>query len=162
VTLRSRVAPIALACAALAAAPEGEARVSLDVKGAPVQDVVGVFAELVGFQVVFDPGLDCKLTLKLHQARWLPLFETTLRACGLGYEEGGGILRIAKSSRLREEAEERRRLNEEHGRGGSGRIALFRLSYARAEALAPVLKSRLPPGGDVTWDSLTNTLIVIE
>jgi type II secretory pathway component HofQ len=153
------------ACAglALAASSGGEARVSLDAKDAPVQDVVGVCAELAGLQVVFDPGVECKLTLKLHEARWLTVLDTTLRACGLGYEEEGGILRVAKSSRLKEEAADRRRLNEERrGRGGSGRIALFRLSYARAQELAPLLKSRLAPNGDVTWDPRTNTLIVIE
>ncbi len=147
---------------ALAAAPEGEARMSLDVKDAPVQDVVRLLAELVGFQVVFDPGVECKLTLRLHEARWQPVLDTTLRACGLGYEEEGGILRIARPSRLLEESAARRRLEEERGRGGSRRIALLRLSYARAQELAPLLKSRLRPGGDVTWDSRTNTLIVTE
>jgi type IV pilus assembly protein PilQ len=151
-----------LACLTLAVAPAGEARVSLDAKDAPVQDVVSLFAELARFQVVFDPGVECKLTLKLNEARWVTAFDTTLRACGLGYEEEGGVVRVAKASQLAQEAADRRRLNEERGRGGAGRIALFRLSYARAQELAPLLKSRLKPGGDVTWDSRTNTLIVIE
>jgi len=159
---RRRIGLVVLACAALAAAPDGEARVSLDAKDAPIQDVVSLFAELAGFQVVFDPGVECKLTLKLHEARWVTAFDTTLRACGLVYEEEGGVARIANASRLAQEAADRRRLNEERGRGGSGRIALFRLSYARAQELAPLLKSRLKPGGDVTWDSRTNTLIVID
>jgi len=161
-TARRHIGPVVLAWAALAAAPGGEARVSLDAKDAPVQDVVSLFAELAGFQVVFDPGVECKLTLKLNEARWLAVFDTTLRACGLGYEEEGGVLRIAKASRLTQEAADRRRLNEERSRGGSGRIALFRLSYARAQELAPLLESRLPPGSEVNWDARTNTLIVIE
>jgi type IV pilus assembly protein PilQ len=157
-----RIGLVALACAGLAAAPAGEARVSLDAKDAPVQDVVRLLAELGGFQVVFDPGLECKLTLRLHEARWLAVLDATLRACGLGYEEAGGVLRVAKTSRLIEESAARRRLEQESSRGGSGRIALFRLTYARAQALAPLLKSRLPPGSNVTWDARTNTLIVIE
>jgi type II secretory pathway component HofQ len=153
----------ALAGLALVASSGGEARVSLDAKDAPVQDVVRVCTELAGLQVVFDPGVECKLTLSLHEARWLTVLDTTLRACGLAYEEEGGILRIAKSSRLTEEAADRRRLNEERrGRSGAGRVTLFRLSYARAQELAPFLKSRLPAGSDVTWDARTNTLIVTE
>jgi type IV pilus assembly protein PilQ len=148
-----------LACA-LAAAPADEARVSLDAREAPIQDVVGLLAELGGFQVVFDPDTQCRLTLKLHEVLWQTVLQTTLRACGLGQEDAAGVLRVAKASRLAEEAAARRRLDEERGRGSPDRIALFRLSYARAEALAPLLRSRLPPGSAVTWDSRTNTLIV--
>jgi len=149
-----------LACAALAAAAAGEARVSLDAKDAPVQDVVGLLAELGGFQAVFDPDTQCKLTLKLHEARWQVALLATLRACGLGYEDEAGVLRVAKASRLAEEAAARRRLDEERVQAGPDRTVLFRLSYARAEALAPLLKSRLPPGSQVSWDARTNTLIV--
>jgi type IV pilus assembly protein PilQ len=153
---------VVLGCLALAAEPAAEARVSLDAKDAPVQDVVSLLTELAGLQAVFDPGVECKLTLKLHEARWRTVFDTALRACSLGYEEEPGVVRVAKASRLAQEAADRRRLDEERNRGGTGRVALFRLSYARAQELAPLLKSRLKPGSDVTWDARTNTLIVTE
>jgi len=60
-----------------------------------------------------------------------------------------------------EEAAARRRLQEERGQGGPARLETFRLSYARAEAMAPLVRSRLSPRSQVTWDSRTNTLIVI-
>jgi len=47
----------------LAAAQEVEVRISLDAKDAPVVDVVHVLAEAGGLQTVFDPGIDCRLTL---------------------------------------------------------------------------------------------------
>jgi type IV pilus assembly protein PilQ len=150
-----------LALAVLAATTAGEARVSIDVKDATIQDVVGLLAEVGGFQVVFDPGTECKLTLKLHETRWQTVLQTTLRACGLAQEEEAGILRVAKPSRLAEEAAARRRLDEERGQGGAARVETFRLSYARAEAMAPLVRSRLSPRSQVTWDSRTNTLIVI-
>ena len=119
---------LARRAAARGASRRARARVSLDLKDAPVQDIVRLLAELGGFQVVFDPGVECKLTLRLHEARWLAVLDTTLRACGLGYEEEGDILRVAKTSRLMEESAARRRLEEERAQGGSGRITLFRLS----------------------------------
>ncbi len=149
-----------LVAAAVAGAPAGEARLSLDAKDAQVRDVVSLLAELGGFQAVFDPDTQCTLTLRLHDARWQTVLETTLRACGLAQEEEAGVMRVARRSRLAEEAAARRRLAEERARGGPDRIALFRLSYARAEALAPLVRSRLPPRSDVTWDARTNTLIV--
>ena len=153
-----------LAVLALAAAPgaeEGEARLSLDLKDAAVVDVVQLLAEAGGWQVVFDPGLTCRLTLKLHEARWLAALEASLRACGLGSEEEGGVLRVAPLSRLREELAERQKLEEERRRP-SGKLQLFRLSYARAEQVAPLLKRFLSPEGQVVYDTRTNTLIVVD
>jgi type IV pilus assembly protein PilQ len=150
-----------LVLALLAATTAGEARVSLDVRDGAVRDVVGLLVEVGGMQVVFDPDVECKLTLKLHEARWQTALETTLRACGLAQEQEAGILRVAKPSRLAEEAAARRRLNEERSQGGEARLETFRLSYARAEAIAPLVRSRLSPRSQVTWDSRTNTLIVI-
>lgn len=150
-----------LVLALLAATTAGEARVSLDVKDGSVRDVVGLLVEVGGMQVVFDPDVDCKLTLKLHETRWQTALETTLRACGLAREQEAGILRVAKPSRLADEAAARRRLDEERSQGGEPRLETFRLSYARAEAIAPLVRSRLSPRSQVTWDSRTNTLIVI-
>lgn len=145
---------------AVASGDDGEARVSLDAKDAPVVDVVRVLAEAGGFQVVFDRGLTCKPTLKLHEASWRSVLDTTLAACGLGREEEGDILRIAPVATLREEAAARRRLSEERQASAPSRLALFRLSYARARQVAPSLDRLLSPSGRVSFDERTNTLIV--
>jgi type II secretory pathway component HofQ len=139
------------------AAPE--ARVSIDVKDAPIESIVRLLVELGGRQVVFDRGLDCRLTLKLHEVPWLTVLETSLRACRLGYEEDNGVLWVATLARLREEEESRRRLEEARPTSGEG-VAVYRLSYARAERMAPLLQRLLAPEGEVTVDPRTNTLII--
>jgi Bacterial type II/III secretion system short domain len=63
---------------------------------------------------------------------------------------------------LREEAGARRRLQEERGLAPSGRLETFRLSYARAQEVAPLLEKILSPGGRATYDSRTNTLVVVR
>jgi type IV pilus assembly protein PilQ len=137
-----------------------EARVSLDAREAPVTDVVRILSEVAGFQVVFDPGIDCKLTMKVNAAAWRSLLDTALGACALGVEEEADVLRVAPVARLREEAAARRRLNEEQARKPAGRLALFRLSYARAEKITPLLQRMLPPQASVSYDTRTNTLLV--
>ena len=143
----------------LAAAKEVEVRISLDAKDAPVVDVVHVLAEAGGLQTVFDPGIDCRLTLKLTRVPYPTALDLVLRACQLGSEGEGNVLRVASLSRLAEEAASRRRLAEEKERAPLHSLTLIRLSHARAEQVAPLLK-RLLPGGDVTYDARTNTLIV--
>ena len=140
---------------------EREARVSLDLKDAPVVDVVSVLADVGGLQVVFDPGITCRLTMKLNGARWRSVLDTALSACGLGREEEGDILRVATASRLKEEAAALRRLDEERRMAPVGRVESFRLSYARAEQMASLLKRTLPATARATYDSRTNTLILV-
>ena len=41
-------------------------------------------------------------------------------------------------------------------------LKTVRLSYARAETLAPLLKRLLSPRGDVTYDARTNTLLIVD
>lgn len=141
-------------------AVEARARVSLDVREGSVREIASALLELGGFQVVFDPDVRCSLTLKLHAADWLTALDTTLRACGLGREEEAGVVRVAGLARLRQEAEERRRLDDARGASPSGELALFRLSYARAAEMAPLLNRLVSPRGKVTLDPRTNTLIV--
>jgi type IV pilus assembly protein PilQ len=152
---------LALAFQAAAAEPE-EARVSIDVKDAAIQDVVRLLAELGSFQVVMDPGVSCRLTLKLKEVRWGQVLDSALKSCGLAHEEDGGIVRIAPAARMIEEAEARRRLSEARQAARARSVFLKRLSYARAEELAPIVKKMLSPHGEVVYDKRTNTLIIID
>ena len=142
--------------------PEGEARISLDVKDAPAVDVVRALTEAADFQAVFDPGVACTLTLKLTGVRWQKALDLTLAACGLGHEGEGRVLRIAPATRLIEESAARRRLDEERRLSGPALLTTFRLSYARAEEMAPLLKRWLSPRAVVTYDTRTNTLLVVD
>jgi type IV pilus assembly protein PilQ len=142
--------------------PEAEARISLDVKDAPAVDVVRMLTEVADFQAVFDPGVSCTLTLKLTGVRWQKALELTLAACGLGHEGEGRVLRIAPTARLTEESAARRRFEEERRLRAPAVLTMFRLSYARAEEMAPLLKRWLSPRAVVTYDTRTNILLVVD
>lgn len=156
-----------LACLSLAgsvhgADPDREARISLDLKEAPVGDVLRLLADVADFQVVMDPGVTCAPTLKLNGVRWQTALDLTLRSCGLAREEEGGVIRVAPAARLLEESAARRRLEEERKASAPRSLRTFRLSYARAEQVAPLLKRWLSPRAEINYDSRTNTLIVVD
>ena len=154
-TMASRTFGLVLAALVLgsgAQAGDREARVSLDLKDALVVDIVSVLAQVGGFQVVFDPGISCRLTMKINQARWRSVLDTALSACDLGREDEGDILRIAPVSKLEQEAGARRKLDEERRTAPVGRVEWFRLSYARAQEMASLLQKTLPPTARVTYD----------
>ena len=145
-----------------AAAPRDEAAISIDFKDADITDVVRLMAEVGAFQVVVDPGVSCKLTMKLKEVPWPTALDMGLRSCGLGYEEENGIVRVAPVAKLTAEHVERRRLEEERRLAGPLKTTMHRLSYARAAELAPLLKKFLSPRGEVIYDVRTNTLIITD
>lgn len=152
---------LVFAAALVSTVAADEARVSVDAREAAAVDVITVLARAGDFQPVFDPGISCSLTLKLDNVSWRASLDHVLRACGLGLEEDGKVLRIAPRERLHTESLDRRRLAEARGQARTGTVATFRLSYARAAEIAPLLK-RLLPAGDVVFDSRTNTLLILD
>jgi len=143
-------------------APSSETRISLDFKDADILDVVRLMSEVGSFQVVVDPGVACKLTLKLKEVPWDAALDVALRSCGLGRDEEGGIVRVAPVARLTEEAAARRKLAEEQRLNRPVHTVRYRLSYAKAAELAPLIKKFLSPRGDVVVDPRTNTLIITD
>lgn len=142
--------------------PSAEALVSLDLKDVPVVDIVSALAQVGDFQVVFDPAPPCALTLKVREVPWRSAFDAALRACRLGYEEEGRIVRVAPVERLTAETEARRQLAEAQARSRVHTVSSFRLSYARAAEMAPIVKKLLSPSGDVVYDARTNTLVIVD
>jgi len=139
-----------------------ETRISLDFKDADILDVVRLMSEVGSFQVVVDPGVACKLTLKLKEVPWDAALDVALRSCGLGRDEEGGIVRVAPVARLTEEAAARRKLAEEQRLNRPVHTVRYRLSYAKAAELAPLIKKFLSPRGEVVVDPRTNTLIITD
>jgi type IV pilus assembly protein PilQ len=153
---------LAAPAAPRAAEPAAEAHVSIDFKDADVLDVLRLMAEVGDFQLVADPGLACKLTLKLKDVPLQAAFDVVLRSCSLGSDDEGGIVRVAPTAKLLAERVERRRLAEERELDRPLRTRVIRLSYAKAAEAAPQLKRFLSPRGTVTFDVRTNTLFVTD
>jgi len=141
-------------------APTEETRISLDVKDADIVDVVRLLSEVGNFQVVVDPGISCKLTLKLNQVPWPTVLNVALKVCGLGQEEENAIVRVAPVARLAAEQAAQRRLAEEQALNRPLKTTTYKLAYARAQELAPLLKRFLSARGEVFFDQRTNTLII--
>ena len=151
--------------AAAPAAPSpapAETRISVDFKDADILDIVRLMAELGEFQVVAHPGIACKLTLKLTEVPLDTAFDLALKTCGLGFEESSGIYRVAPRAVLTAEHAEARKLAEERKYNRPLKTRMYRLSYARAAELAPLVKKFLSPRGEVIFDARTNTLIVTD
>ncbi len=139
-----------------------EAQVALDVKDGAAVNILQALAEAAGLQVVIDPGVSCRLTLKLNRVDFSRAFAAVLRACSLDFEGEGNVLRVAPTARLAQEAAERRRLAAAKQASAPETVVQLRLSYARAAEIAPQVKRLLSPRGEVVFDERSNTLILID
>ena len=73
--------------------------ISLDFKDGDLQDIFRLFADISGLNVVVNPGVSGKVTLKLNEVPWDQALDLILKANGLGYTLEGNVIRIARADR---------------------------------------------------------------
>jgi type IV pilus secretin PilQ/predicted competence protein len=137
--------------------------ISLDFKDGDLQDIFRLFADISGLNVVVNPGVSGKVTLKLTEVPWDQALDLILKTNGLGYTLEDNVIRIAKLADLQREEQERRKLAEEKALAGDLLVQNFRLSYAKAQELEPTVKKvALSPRGQIITDLRTNTMIITD
>jgi type IV pilus assembly protein PilQ len=150
-------------------APQGAERqftghpISLDFKDGDLQDIFRLFADISGLNIVVNPGVTGKVTLKLNEVPWDQALDLILKANNLGYTLENNVIRIAPIASLQREEQERRKLAEERALAGDLEVWSKRLSYAKAGELeATVKKVALSSRGTITLDPRTNTMILTD
>ena len=136
--------------------------ISLDFKDGDLQDIFRLFADISGLNIVVNPGVSGKVTLKLNEVPWDQALDLILKANGLGYTLEGNVIRIARLADLQNEETQRRKLAEEQALAGELASLTVRISYAKAGDLQDVLKraGALSARGTMNVDLRTNTLII--
>jgi type IV pilus assembly protein PilQ len=137
--------------------------ISLDFQGADLRAVLRTFAEISGLNVVIDPSIQGTVDVALRDVPWDQALDIILRANRLGYVVDGTIVRIAPLSVLADEEAQRQKLAEAQALAGTLETRTFALSYARAEALQPLLTATvLSQRGSTQTDIRSNTLIITD
>jgi type IV pilus assembly protein PilQ len=140
-----------------------ETLIDIDLKDADALDISRLLAEVGNFNLVADPEVRCRLTLKLEAVAWPTVLELLLKSCRLGMERlGKNVIRIASMDQLTRELEQKRKYEDEKKLARPLTTTYRRLAYARAGEIAPLVEKFLSPGGQVTFDERTNTLIITD
>ena len=136
--------------------------ISLDFKDGDLVDIFRLFSDISGLNVVVNPGISGKVSLKLNEVPWGRALELILKTNGLGCVLEGNVIRIARLTDLQREETDRRKLDEEKQLAGELVDYTKRISYAKADALSDVLKraGALSARGQVNVDARTNTIII--
>ncbi|HWW95530.1 MAG TPA: type IV pilus secretin PilQ [Vicinamibacteria bacterium] len=136
--------------------------ISLDFKDGDLQDIFRLFADISGLNVVVNPGVSGKVTLKLTEVPWDQALDLILKTNGLGYTLEENVIRIAKLTDLQKEEQDRRKLQEEKALAGDLIDYTKRISYAKAGEMSEVIKKAgaLSARGQINVDTRTNTIII--
>ena len=136
--------------------------ISLNLKDADIKDVLRTFAQLTGLNVAVDPNVSGSVTVDFVDVPWDQALDLILRQNGLSYVLEGNVMRVGTLARLSEEAAANRRLAEEERLNVPLTTVSFKLSYARSQDVAVLLKDIASPRARIIVDQRTNQLIISE
>jgi type IV pilus secretin PilQ/predicted competence protein len=135
---------------------------SLNLKDADIKDVLRTFAQLTGLNIAIDPTVSGSVTVDFVDVPWDQALEIILRQNSLAYVLEGNVMRVGTAARLSEEATANRNLNEQERLNVPLNTVGFKLSYARAQDVAGLLREMASPRARLIVDQRTNQLIISE
>ena len=135
---------------------------SLNLKDADIKDVLRTFPQLTGLNMAIDPNVTGSVTVDFVDVPWDQALEVILRQNSLAYVLEGNVMRVGTATRLSEEGESNRRLNEQERLNVPLSTVGFKLSYARANDVAALLREMASPRARIIVDQRTNQLIISE
>ncbi|HEX4566841.1 MAG TPA: type IV pilus secretin PilQ, partial [Vicinamibacterales bacterium] len=139
------------------------APVNFDFEDADLRAVLRLFSQFSGLNMIIDPAVQGRVNVLLNDVPWDQALEQILRSNKLGYSVDGNIMRIAPIAVLADEQSQTQKLNEAKALAGELQVRTFALSYAKADAVAPILtRSALSARGQVQVDPRTNTMIITD
>ncbi len=135
---------------------------SLDFKDADIKDIFRFISDFSGLNVVIDPTVEGRITIKLNDVPWDQSLDIILKNNGLGMVYENNVIRIAPTSKLAREESDRRRLAEERELAVPLKTVTRALSYAKAKDMKKILEKVMSKRGEVIVDDRTNTLILSD
>jgi type IV pilus assembly protein PilQ len=138
--------------------------ISLDLQGSPLRDVLRLFANISGLNMVIDAAIEGSVDIILTDVPWDQALEIILRAHNLDYTLDGTVVRIARRDTLREEEVQRAGLEKARAEAGDLIVKTYSLSYANAATISEMLRAGqiISPRGQTVVDERTNTLILTD
>jgi type IV pilus assembly protein PilQ len=146
-------------------------RISLDFKDADIKDVFRLFHEILGYNIVLDPGVGGKLTIVLDEVPADQALDIILKNNGLDKVFENNVIRVATTQKLAQEAAARRQLMEAKELEQEPLTFARKLSYAKADDVVRLLREAgggsssggiLSRKGNARFDERTNTLIITD
>lgn len=135
-------------------------KISFEFTDADLQAVFFLLADISGENIVLDPSVRGKISIKLTDVPWDQALDIILRNFNLGRVRENNVIRIAPTAKLSQEEKERRKLREEKLLSVPLVTRTRALSYAKASEVSPIILKSMSARDEVSVDERTNMLIM--
>jgi len=149
---------------ALSGAPQAHGysgrRITLDFHDIEVRNLLRLIADVSKKNIVVADDVQGKVTVSLRNVPWDQALDLVLRTKGLGKEEMGNVIRVAKFEDIAKEQQARAEAEKARLPLVPLKVQIIPVNFARAADVANRVKDVLSERGAVSTDERTNVLIV--
>ncbi len=143
--------------------------ISLDLQDADLTNVLRLLADVSGMNIVVEPDVSGKVTLKVENIPWDQVLDMVLMMNRLGREEVGGVIRIAKEDKLKQEMKEReerikaeQQLLKAKKDLGDLDTAYLQINYSDPSEIAAKISEIKSADGKISVDQRTGTILYTD
>lgn len=141
-------------------------KLSLNFQNIEVRAVLQLIADFTGLNIVASDAVKGNITLRLKNVPWDQALDIILKTQGLGMRKSGNVVLVAPNSELAAREREEMEAQKQKVDLSPLHTEFYTISYAKASDIASILKAKensiLTTRGNVTVDTRTNTLMVLE
>jgi len=135
-------------------------RITLDFHDIDVRNLLRLLAEVSKKNIVVADDVSGKITVSLRNVPWDQALDIVLTSKGLGKQEVGNVIRIAKYEVIAKEEAAKLEAVKNRQVLLPLKVRIIPVNFSTAESLARQVKDVLTDRGTVTVDERTNVLIV--
>ncbi|NLI81691.1 MAG: type IV pilus secretin PilQ [Deltaproteobacteria bacterium] len=140
--------------------------ISLDLVDADLRNVLRLISDLTGINLVIEPDVAGRVTLKVERVPWDQVLDMVLAMNNLGKEQVGGVIRIARQDKLKQEWDQtkneilaRQELLEIAKDVGDINTVYFSVNYAQPADIAKKIEVNKSEKGRVEVDDRSSLII---
>jgi type IV pilus assembly protein PilQ len=134
--------------------------ISLDLQDTDIDNALRIIAEVSNLNIIASEEVSGKVTLRLNDVPWDQALDVILKTNGLDKVQEGSVIRIAPFEKLRLEREGLRQAQQAAEELEPLSVKYFRVSYAKAAELKPLLDKVVSERGQVVFDERSNQVII--
>ncbi|MGD8314649.1 MAG: type IV pilus secretin PilQ, partial [Syntrophobacterales bacterium] len=141
-------------------------KISLDLQEVDIRNVLRLLADVTGKNIVVEPGVSGKVTLKVDNVPWDQVLELILKINELDHVMEGNVLRIATAAKLKAEFERQREAVEAQkelmaAARDLGEISTeyLQVNYADVGDISAQIDNIKSEKGTISVDNRTNLII---
>lgn len=129
----------------------GSQLITLNFRNADIGEVIGVFAEKTGYNMVVGPDVSTVVNIELNNMPWEKALDVLLKNYNLTYKKEGNLIRIMTLEQLKREEEKIPLVTK-----------VIAFNFADAEEIKASFSSMLSSRGKIEVNRRTNSLIITD